>query len=263
MTEREQDQDSGAEYQEFIRQSVESGNFFRDSFDWYIFRYVGPLCDRTWLFFTTIVCAAIVYTLSVIIINSLPIVQKVPVVIKAKDPTLYYPTITPLRDSEDLKTIEEAVIKYLALRYLKEREEYDFTHFTTAELNKKFNIIKNNSTPTEFNRFKSFISLSNQNSPIRYFGKNVVRQVEITSFDFVREVNENFISKAKNFVYIELPSQAEIGYTLTTIVGGEKKSVQKYVAKIVFRFSTIDNKNINSDISFKVSDYNLFVNNRQ
>ena len=58
---------------EIIKKSVADGSFFNDAFGWYIFRYVSPLCDRTWLFFATIISAIIVYSLIVMIINSFPI----------------------------------------------------------------------------------------------------------------------------------------------------------------------------------------------
>jgi type IV secretory pathway component VirB8 len=249
------------EYREFIRYSVQSGEFFRDSFDWYIFRYVSPLCDRTWLFFTTISGAIISYLLFIMIVNAFPIVEKVPIIVTAKDTVLYYPKITHLRDSKDLKTIEEAVIKYLLVSYLKQREEYNFIKLTTNDLNQKFDIIKNNSTPSEFRRFKSFVGLNNKNSPIRDFGKNVTRKVAIQSFSFKRELNKDFISQAKNFVYTELPSQANIGYTLT-LSGGGRTIRRNYVARVSFKFSRINNKNLDEEIAFQVSEYKLFINNR-
>jgi type IV secretory pathway component VirB8 len=259
---RKKKRDPEKEYRDFIRYSVERGDFFKDAFDWYIFRYISPICDRAWLFFTTIASAVIVYILSIMVFNSFPIVQKVPIIIKTKDATLYYPKITNLRDSEDLKTIEEAIIKHLLLKYVSDREEYNFDTATTGDLNKKLNIIKNNSSPGEYNRFKSYLSLDNKNSPIQDFGKNVARKIAIQSFSFKREINEDFISKAKNFVYTELPSQARVGFQLSTYKDG-KRVKNNFIAAISFKFSRIDNKNLNDDINFRVSSYKLYVKNRK
>lgn len=260
--EKEQDKDSGEEYRQFIKQSVETGSFYKDSFDWYMFRYVGPICDRTWLLFTTFISFAVFYILITLVISALPIVQKVPVIVKAKDATLYYPVIKPLRDSDDLKTIEESIIKYLAIRYVKEREEFNFITLGTADLNNKLNIIKNNSTPDEFNKFKAFLSLNNPNSPIRNFGKDVTRQVNVTFFEFERDLDKDFVKKAKDFVYIPIPSKANIEYELIT-TSDNKQTKQKYIAKIIFKFSNIDPNNLAQEMSFKVSDYNLFIESEQ
>jgi len=250
---------SQEEYREFIQQSVSDGSFFKDSFDWYVFRYVGPICDRTWLFFITIASSIIAYALIVMIMNAFPIVQKTPITIKAKDTVLYYPKITALRDSKDLRTIEEAVVKHLLINYLKEREEFDFSKLNTNALNRKFNIIKNNSTASEFRRFQSMMSLNNNSSPIRNFGKNVTRKVAIQSFSFKRKVNEDFIDKAKEFVYTQIPSSVDIAYKVQ-IAGAGKVIQRNYIARISFRFSRIDNRNLNQKIDFKVSDYKILNN---
>ncbi len=259
---RKKKRDPKKEYRDFIRYSVESGDFYKDAFEWYIFRYISPVCDRTWLFFTTIASVVITYILAIMVINSFPIKEKIPIIVQAKDTVLYYPIITPLRDSKDLKTVEESVIKYLLINYIKEREEYNFAKITTNDLNQRFNIIKNNSTPGEFRRFKSFVSLNNKNSPIKDFGKNVARKVAIESFSFKREINEDFISKAKNFVYTELPSQANISFRLTELKG-DKQTVRNYLARISFKFLRIDNQNLDDHITFKVSDYKLFINKKK
>ena len=262
LSKKEQDKQERLEYREFIRASVKDGTFFEDAFDWYIFRYVTPLCDRTWLFVVAFASSIITYTLVLMIINSLPIVSKVPVIIPAKDMAVYYPKITALNDSPDIKTIEEPIIKYLVIKYLKDREEYDFSKMNTNDLNTKFEIIKNNSTSNEFKNFKSSISLNNKNSPIRDFGTNVSRKVEIESFSFKRNLSDDFLSKAKNFVYTQVPTQASIAYKLTINSNSGQVTQTRYVADISFKFSNINNKSLDNDLEFSVSDYKLFINNK-
>jgi type IV secretory pathway component VirB8 len=255
-------QEYSKEYSEFIKGSVESGDFFKDSFDWYTFRYAAPLCDRTWLFFVTIASVVISYVLMNMVTDMLPIAQKVPIVIVAKDTTLYYPQIKGLKNSQDVKTVDEAVIKYLLVKYIENREEYNFSKMTTNHLNKKFNVIKNNSTLGEYKRFKEFLNLNNKNSPIKDFGKNVSRKIAIKSFSFKRGVNKDFISKARDFVYSQVPTQADVNYDLT--ISGEKGDVVKsYLVKISFKFSKIDPSDLNKKIIFQVSDYKLFVRSKK
>jgi len=255
------DQENTEEYRKFIKQSVESGSFFADSFNWYMLRYVSPLCDRTWLFFITVVSVIISYVLVIVIIHSLPIVEKIPIIIKGKDDPATYPKISSLKDSEDLRTIEEAVGKKLLTNYVEERENYDFSTMTVNDLNDKLRKIKNNSTPEEYERFTAFVGSENPNSPIQDFGSDTIRKVTVRYVTFKRDLNKDFVSKAKTLVYQQVPTQADIGYQLKTTIDG-KEDVKNYVARINFKLSTIENNNLKKDITFKVSNYELFIDNK-
>lgn len=249
------------EYRRFIKQSVASGEFYKDSFDWYIFRYVSPLCDRTWLFFMTFACIAISYILFIAIVASLPIIEKTPIAIKANHDFNTYAKISSLKDSEDLRTIEETVAKRLLVNYVEKREEYNFSTMTINDLNQKLRIIKNNSTSDEFQRFTSFVGSENPSSPIQDFGTDTVRKVTIRYVYFKREINKDFVSKAKTMVYEPLPSEVDIGFQLTTTKEG-KEQIENLVARINFRLSKIDNNNPEKELVFKVSDYKLFIDNK-
>ena len=114
------------EYNEFIKASVADGSYFKDARDWYIFRYVQPICERTMLFFITIITGFIAYILMATIIDSLPIKQEVAITVRPKDQSVYFPVIKSLNDSVDLKNVDEAVSKYLLSDYIKKREAFNF-----------------------------------------------------------------------------------------------------------------------------------------
>ena len=40
-----EDKQAVDEYFEFVKEEVSQGRFFKDALDWYIFRYVSPICD--------------------------------------------------------------------------------------------------------------------------------------------------------------------------------------------------------------------------
>lgn len=248
------------EYNDSIKKSVEDGSYFKDAFSWYIFRYVGPICERTMLFFIASFAAVISYVLVVIVNNSLPMKQDVPIIMWAQDTSLYYPVIHKLQTSrEETKNVDEAVIKYLITNYVEQREAFDFRKSDIETLNNKFAIVKNNSSVEEYRAFQSELSRDNPDSPIKNWGKNVVRKIKINSveFDHSNDQDDTFLSKAKNFMTSEVPSQVQVRYTETNINNGVASNIEKLI-KISFKFSGIDPKNINKPLDFEVVGYKIY-----
>jgi len=226
------------EYYEFIKESVKDGSYFKDAQDWYIFNYVYPICERSILFFIALITGLICYSLLLILHNILPLNEKVPIVIKAHDTSLYFPVIKKLRDSPELRTVDEAVAKYLLINYLKQREEYDFRSANIEDLNNKFSIIKNNSSPEEYENFQNFMSKDNSISPIYNFGKNVTRKIAIDSVSFKRMEINSLKDRAKDFISIDLPQEVEIRYD-ATVNDGKKSDTGQFLTRISFKFSGI------------------------
>ena len=91
------------EYNEAIKAAVKDGSYFEDARNWYIFRYIQPICERTILFFVNIISGFITYILILTIFDSLPVKEQVPIRLIAKDNSRYFPVIKPLR--EDRKSV--------------------------------------------------------------------------------------------------------------------------------------------------------------
>jgi type IV secretory pathway component VirB8 len=246
------------EYNNFVKQSVKDGSYFKDAMDWYIFRYVNPICERTMLFFIALLCLLISYILIIIIYNSLPLVQHVPIIIKAKDVSRYTPIIKSLRDSEDIRTVDEAVVKYLLIKYLKDREEFDFRKADIEVLNKKFAAIRNNSSVDQYREFQAFMNKDNPTSPIRNWGKNITRLVKINSFSFKRIELSNFVDRAKDFMSVEVPGEVEIRYNVINFDNGTEDK-QTYLARIKFKFLGIDTENPKKNLELTVVEYKNFL----
>ncbi|MDA9231488.1 type IV secretion system protein [Rickettsiales bacterium] len=250
------------EYRDFIAQSVEDGSFFKDSFEWYSFYYLKSVCDRSWLVIIISINAVILYILLLMAEDSFPLVRKVPIVINEKDSVNLIPIISSLKESTSDTNLEEPIIKLLLIKYLKEREEYDFEKMTTKDLGKKFDIIKNNSSAAEFRKFRLSLDLDNPKSPIKYFGQDINKEVKMISFSFNKKKNDDFISKARKFMTVEVPKSADIRYQLITDYG-DKKTVDNYLARIEFKFPYINQENINKDLNFIVTSYDLFTINKK
>jgi len=247
------------EYNDFVKSLVRDGSYFKDARDWYIFRYVQPVCERTMLFFITIISGFVTYVLVMTILNSLPIKQEVAVIIRPKDQSLYFSVITPLRDSAELKNIDEAVSKYLLTEYIKKREGYDFRRTNIEALNNQMNYIKNNSSIQEYRDFQAFLSKNNPNSPITYFGRDFQRLVDVKSVEFLQPKTDTLIDTARYFVASDLPSNANIKYTITTKVNSIATSTQQYLVKINFKFSGVNSKkSSDSNLDFTVISYKVY-----
>ena len=252
-------QEQKQEYNDFIKASVADGSYFSDARDWYILRYVYPVCERTILFFIAIFAAAIAYILAQTILSSLPIKQEVAVVIRPKDQSRYFPVIKKLKDSVELENIDQAVAKYLLTEYIRKREGYDFRKTNLEALNNQLKYIKNNSSLQEYTNFQSFLSKDNKGSPINYFGKDFQRLVDIESVTFLRPNVGTLIDKARDFVKVEVPNEASIKYRIATKINSTDISNERYLVKIRFKFSGIDaKKKPDSKLDFMVIGYKIY-----
>ena len=247
------------EYSSYIKSLVADGSYFKDAKDWYLFRYVQPICERTILFFVAIITGFVTYILITTIFNSLPIKQEVAVVIRPKDQSLYFPTIKLLRDEAGIRNVDEAVSKYLLTEYIKKREGFDFRKTNIEALNNQMNYVKNNSSIQEYRDFQAFLSKDNPNSPIIYFGRDFKRIVDINSVEFIHKKTNTLVDEARYFVASEIPSSADIRYSITTKINSADVSTQQYLSKINFRFSGVSSeKGNNSKLEFTVISYKTY-----
>ncbi len=240
-----------AEYFDFVKTSVKDGSYFKDGVNWYFFRYVNPFCERTVLSFASIVACIICYCLFVMIQGAFPLVQKDPIIIRSIDESRYFPNLIPLKphstgpgfEEYDPKivTVDEAIAKYLVSVYVTNREAYDFSKAEVEDVNNKFNRIRNTSVDKEYREFQLYMSKDNPDSPILNFGRNVVKTIDITSVKFVKKDAKDFASKAKDFISVQIPTDAEVRFIATTSSvddeGTIKTQSQNYLAKINFSFS--------------------------
>jgi len=267
------------EYLAFVKDEVNEGRFFKDALDWYLFRYVSPICDRTILIIGGVLSVLICYIVFEIIKISFPLVVRDPIIISAKDQSKYLPNLIALKPKSgkpdfdpNLRTIDEAIVKYLISIYIKDRESYNFSKASIEDVNTKINRIKNISSVVEFKNFQNFFSEENPQSPIQNFGKNIKKNVEIIDFKFIRKkVNTDNFSKLKNFFNVELPNEAQVKFDTTTIASdeyGDVKTInEKYLVKIKFTFLPVhkpkitDEKNkVKEDnkLKFMIESYKLF-----
>lgn len=257
-----------------IRDAVESGDFFKEAFEWYFARYVRPLCDRTILIICAIIAIFVLNSLYTMFKNTFPLVVSKPIFTSGHDQSLYFPKITKLRPKAgekgydaDLKTVDDSVIKYLISNYIKDREGYDFSKGEIEEVNNKINRIKNLSSDQEFGKFYGFMGEENPESPINYFGRKIKKIITIDSVKFTRIERRSAASKVFNYFKLEIPLEASVNFTATTSWidddGKKNSSEEKFFVKIGYEYEPINfnpskKDNNQKSLKFLVRKYDLY-----
>lgn len=77
--------DNEKEYYQFIKESVNDGDFFKDSRDWYLFKYVSPISDRAFLIVTLICLLSLVYVTKTMGDSLFPLKVNQPIFIPKKN----------------------------------------------------------------------------------------------------------------------------------------------------------------------------------
>lgn len=256
------------EYLGFIKSSVEDGSYFKDGLNWYFFRYVTPICDRTLLIFGAIIASVVLYCLVQMVRSAFPLVEEVPVFVAAADTSVSFPNLVNLKPRKDspgydqnILTVDEAVAKYLLEIYVKDRESYDFSKAEVEEVNRKFNRIRTLSSAEEYRVFQLIMSRDNPASPLNNFGQNIRRDVKIESVKLVRKEVVGFANQAKDFLKNVLPSEAEVRFIATTKTTDAnevtKDESERYITKISFDFAGAQ-KDKKKDLGFAVKGYKLY-----
>ena len=236
---------------ENIRSAVESGDFFKESFEWYFIRYVKPFCDRTILVICAIISIFVLNILYGMFKNTFPLVVSKPIFTSGHDEAVHTPIIVKLRPRSneigfdpEVRTVDDAIIKYLVLNYVKDREGYDFSRGEIEEVNNKINRIKNQSSEQEFNKFYSIMGEENPESPINYFGRKFKKNITIKSLKFTRIDYETRISKFLNYFKNEIPLEAEISFTANTKwvddMGNKNSNTENFLVRIGYEYQPIN-----------------------
>lgn len=245
-------------YKESIKFSMDSGNYFKDAFNWYTVIYLKPTVDRTMLIFSSIISIFIIYNVIKLISSLLPLQENVYVVIKENDVSKYQTSIYDLSKNEDTISTDEDILRYLLINYVEERESHNYKSADVNDMNHKLKVIENNSSSDVYSEFKNFMSQNNASGPYYFFGKDVETTVKINSFKFIRIERNNIFSKLKDYFDVNLlPIRAEIVYTLNTQIG-DKITYQYKKAVITFEFSGVEIDKKTGEylpIKFKVTSY--------
>ena len=261
------------EYQKFIKESVANGNYFNDSVDWYLFRYVKPVSDRSMLFCIILIIGFIFYLIKSMLDVAypaghnhlkLPIVISQPLFIDFVDQGKYQPNLLPLKKTNINKnlTTDQIIINHFLSFFVKNFEEFDYSSANLALVNEKTDLVRNMSSYQVYTQFQKMMEKSTPNSPMLYFGKNYSRTININNIEFLypqkksglKENIDHLLKKIIIQVKPEVPDSAIISFSDTVKTIDEFKRIKtinnNYRYWIKFKYSPINkyDKNFNFTI---------------
>ena len=268
------DQEVEAEYNKFIQENIQNNKYFEDAKDWYFFRYVSPICDRTYLFIAIAILFSLMFVIYKINLAIFPLRIVQPIYIQAKnDIGPYDVNLVKLKPKKgeanydrNVENFDDSIIKFLLVKYIKDREEFDFRKGDVTDLNLKYSLIKNNSSFLEYKNFQKIMSKENRSGPIQYFGKNYFKTVVINNIRFYRKEPANIAQKLLYFIISPIPYQADIRFQgilhYIDDYGNNISTIENFMAKINYEYQAIYKNDFQPNLNFMVNIYTLYkINN--
>ena len=261
------------EYQKFIKESVTNGSYFYDSIDWYLFRYVKPVSDRSMLFCIILIIGFIFYLIKSMLDVvypvghnrlKLPIVISQPIFVNFIDQNKYKPNLLTLKKINTNKnlTTDQIIINHFLNFFVKNFEEFDYSSANLTLVNEKTDLVRNMSSYQVYTQFQKTMERSTPNSPMLYFGKNYSRTININNIEFLytkkksglKENIDYFLKKIIIQVKPEVPDSAIISFSDTIKTIDEFKRIKtisnNYRYWVKFKYNSISkyDKNFNFTI---------------
>lgn len=236
-----------------ITEKIESGEFFHDARDWYIRKYLYNFIERSYLIILIAGIAALIALSVLYYLSILPIRQNLPIQVNITDAAEQYTKITYLGNEKKNFNINHVLSKYLAARFTKAFESYDYrNNFHQLKVNS--NIIEYLGTTGIKHFYLDKTSFRNRDSLVLKYKRNVIREVFIDKESITLSKNKNEELDSGNQDY-----SISINFKVREIIKGKREPViSSWSAKINVYFEEIyydfDRKEFN-DLNFKVYGY--------
>lgn len=215
-----------------IADSVKTGQYFVDSRNWYLNKYIYPSVERTFFGFISICFLCLVVIMGALtLFNNSELLQST-YTVNMKD------TVTKVAKFQSLdESIKPdiAMSNYMLGYYVKTRESYNFNELD-AQLVKMSNL----STLPVYNDFHNYMSINNVNSPQFTYQQDNTRSIEITSIKYLTA------------------NSAQVNFTATVLwTATNQKETSSWIAKVTFAVSDLENlvSSRSKQLDFVVTDY--------
>ena len=224
--------------------SIESGEFFQNSKDWYAKKYIANFTTLFYiivLFITVAIFAFLIFKTSTFDY----VLKKYPFPVFFSDEVHYFPKIKSVKYED--KNADISIARYLIAQYIQQRESYLFSDLTYERMNKKLSFIEMLSSYRVFNEFfENFDIQDNPDSPILKYKFNTERIIKIKSITFPSDV--------------KLPDTAEVIYEAIEKTNDTKK-VTNWLLSIAFVMTEIDKKVLEKKVPFKFTVIKYYNDN--
>jgi len=255
--------DEETKYFRAVAKDIESGQFFVDAKRWYGLKYFAPVTERTHYVVLTIVSVLTALVGLSVFSGLLPLVRDVPVAVWVQDKANKYVIVKDMQGDNSDEDPNVTLMRYILMRYIQAFESYDHKNnfYQMRERNTKFiNRFSDEHVQAMYN-FR--ISVSNPESIILKYKKDVVRKLKINpaSIQFRRHPLTREIIESTEMVgdkpYYRYRYTALADFSASELsVQGESKSAWR--AKIDFIFPDITYNEETGDFlpfEFSVTDY--------
>lgn len=248
-------------YSEVVKAIYEDSNYFNDAVDWYCLKYLSATSERTFFILLSVMSFIIVALLYFTIKNIMPLTEEFPVLVTQKDSANYYTTIEAVKPSNMNYNSNEAILRLLLIRYVRELFNHNYKSGNIEDLNEKLLKIKNYSTDEVLVRFRSDFNQISANM----FNKNVKQVVYIKTFKFKEKSNSEkknkILNSLSNYIFTnKIPTEAELEYEIHTI-NNDQKTIAKQKILLDFKYEAIKYNNLKKDFTkpvLVVTNYKTF-----
>jgi type IV secretory pathway component VirB8 len=236
-------------YSSIVAAVFDDGNYFDDAKEWYYLKYLAAFSERTFFIVISAMSVTIILLLYLTINNILPLKESFPVVVRQPDAVKYYPTIEAVKPEKLDYNSNEAILRLLLIRFVRELFSHSYKTGKIEDLNTKLLKIKNYSTDEVLQKFRSdFNQIINQ-----MFNKNVEQTVRIKTFRFKEKENVRKSKFSSNFLgklifKTKVFSEAELEYDINTILPGERRASSHRIS-LDFKFDAIKYNGLRREFS--------------
>lgn len=235
-----------SESRQDIKQSVESGEYYRDALNWYGTMYHAPISQRAMLIIITTFAVAIILMSLTGLFILLPLRETKSMIVRIPESLEHIATVHQLTDnpSQDPNKI---VMDWFVRDFVTKREAYNID-----KQQQFFRRIYVLSAPKVYNEYIRLYK--SDNSPTIRYERHTKRVISLRDVDVRRmEVVEPATGDSPEVVDV----QAYVEFQATEEAPSEDRK-SKWGADITFRFSKIHVDQVTGDITpmeFKVTDY--------
>lgn len=226
-----------------IQRYVDSGDYFRDSLEWYYKKYVSHISIRAYLIILLFV--SIVSGLAAIsIFNTSTEVRNLALVVNAEDPIKYYPVVKALSTVKE--PINLSVARYLAALYVTGREAYKYRDVTGEKGELTTKMIQSMSSRRVFREYSDSTNPEiNPDSPLIIYKSFIQRIINIKEVKF---------HGARS-----LPDKAVISFEAIE-KSDTNESKSNWVAEVSFSMQDLEKKNEKgeSELTFTITSYKTY-----
>lgn len=248
-------------YSEVVTAVVEDDKYFKDAVDWYCLKYMSAISERTFFIVLSIMSFIIVIMLYMTIDNILPLKEDFPVLVTQKDSANYFTTITSVKPKNLNYNSNEAILRLLLIRYVRELFTHNYKTGKIEELNIKLDKVKNYSTDEVMQKFRADFNQTSANM----FNKNIEQRAYVKAFKFREKQKDNkkekkILKLIGNYIFTKkIPTEAELEYEIHTIINGNRK-IQNYKIMLDFKYEPVKYNNFKNSFTkpvLVVTNYNV------